>query len=611
MVRILQCILLSSCLGLLSSCISFDNDVDYSGEISMDIELASGGLSFPVGELGKARLDSLIHVSPDGSSLIRVSENGDYYIYKDGVLDAVTVDVEPLQINVEDPEIGLVQLHFADPGLLAGAFAESVSAVATSGFEADIEDETSISFNEKVDDAVVSVNSLLFAYRSPVAMDFSFSGFPESIERLTVRNYSFVFPSFFRLVSDGSDPRVETFGNVMTFNGTVTREELAQNDWTISIRSLYLTGLFFEEPLNTVYEGSERRLVVNDKVLHSGTVAVEGTLSSVAELEGTTLQPAVHFERIDVRSFEGLVSPDIDAVTADFPLNLDDDLDFLKAEDNTFRIRNLGFNVDLISGFSAPLNLNMSMNSWDESGRPVAESVSPDYGMFQIPAAPHGGKMDARIVITDEPGHSGSTADGHIVQVYVSRLSDLVRTIPDRISVSIDAETDVSEDVLHYVEFGSTISVTGDYEVYAPLCFSSASVNYTKVLEDVGDELDDFADKLTDAKIQACGRVVNTVPFDLEVTVVPLDKNGSEIDGDIRFSKAAVKAGSLNSPAITDVVIDAEAHNGRLADLDALKIVVHCADDDGHEAVLNRNEYLEFTNFILNVRDGIILDLDD
>ena len=115
------------CLG---SCISVTDELDLDKKISLDVQVAPGGLSIPVGSLKEILIDSLIKVDGDNSEL-DILKDGLYGFHlivccvfsigcEDSFHTAVDVDAPSNIVNtldVGDLEITVLAVNTEDRGI--------------------------------------------------------------------------------------------------------------------------------------------------------------------------------------------------------------------------------------------------------------------------------------------------------------------------------------------------------------------------------------------------------------------------------------------------------------------------------------------------------------
>ncbi|MBO7260505.1 MAG: hypothetical protein J6U97_03325, partial [Bacteroidaceae bacterium] len=100
----------------LTSCVSTTDELDLNKEIKLDMHIAQSGLSLPVGNLSKIYLDSLIQVDMDDPDALITKLDGSLYgiSIKDSI-DKITIDVDEISFEIDNPEIDPIEISFEDP----------------------------------------------------------------------------------------------------------------------------------------------------------------------------------------------------------------------------------------------------------------------------------------------------------------------------------------------------------------------------------------------------------------------------------------------------------------------------------------------------------------
>lgn len=99
-------------LGL-GSCISFSNELDMDKEISLDMQIAPGGLFIPIGSLDTLYLDSLIKI--DNESMLDTLPGGVYGISMSDSISKIKINVDSWEIDIPSPDIEKISTHFDTP----------------------------------------------------------------------------------------------------------------------------------------------------------------------------------------------------------------------------------------------------------------------------------------------------------------------------------------------------------------------------------------------------------------------------------------------------------------------------------------------------------------
>lgn len=594
----LMLVLCVAVLSSLSSCITHDDNLDLSKKISLDMSLGKEGeIILPLNDLGKYTLDSLIKVNPsDTAKLIQILDDDLYGIRKRGNIKGVEVVISPLDIKIPDPQFAPIELPFADipPVLTKGLVGGTLSA-SFSG-------ESKLNLNEPIDKAVLSVSKLEVKEPAAVSFSLSFNGLPSGLSTISIENLVLNFPDCIELVYSGTDSRVSVSGKSIELNGVVDASELEGGCFRVN--GISFSGLSFNPSLRAVTSGAGKRIVFSSDIDYSGTISVAGTGIDISQLGNVALQMKLSVEKFSASRFVGRAFPSIDKIGEKIPLKLDDDIAFLKSKDNEFEVSDIRININLEDNVSAPLLVDMSVSSKSADGSIIGDDIRPDYGPFEIPAAPDGGILDQSVVLSNQ---FVPYPEEDEINVLVSDFDQLLTTVPDTVSFDIDAETDTTSEN-HSVHFGTTLYVTGNYEVLVPFKFNSIKLNYLKS-QDVYDDLKDVRDKLICADLRINADVINTVPMDVRIKLIPLDGNGKELPEDIMyFREVTVSAGTLKNPQTTNVNIVGMVKKNGLPEWHSIKIQCYCESDEAVE--LKRTEGVSIKNaqlFISNVN----IDLSD
>ncbi len=591
-------------VGCLASCISRDNDWDFSKEISMDVRLASDGcISFPLGDMGRIRLDSLIAIDKsDPDAVVRILYDNIYGIGKSGVFDDVKVSVSPLDISFVNPQFERKSLKF-DSISVSDVIVEGACAFKTSIGQSAVFD-----IDNTIDEAVLEVRELGFGTASELEIGLLFEGIPESVSVLEIDNLDFVFPEDLVLSLDGNDSRLSLKGNTLSINGLVTRAELAEKGGKFTIDGLRVSALHFENPLRSVSTDVGRSIAWKGNVSYSGNVTASGNDVRLSDLNGAAISISASLTPARAAYFIGKVFPAISEINKEFQLRLDEDLSFLSSKENKFNLQQVEIAINLNSDVTVPLMVSFSMDSEDSDGNIIAQNVTPDDGAFRIPAAPVGETRQTNVYVRNNLVVGPMYRDD--IQVRASRLPELISTVPDKVSMSLHAEADTSvteADGLHYVEFGKTMTVSGGYELVAPLTFDDLRLSYTRT-EDAGDDFRDIRDKVISAVVEFSADITNTIPVDLNMTMVPLDINGKDLSSVILFSNIKIAAGSPDNPKGQKVTVKANVTNGDLSAMENMQLRI--IGQGGNGASLRSNGYIEIKNALLRLGD-VNLDLSD
>ena len=591
-------------IGCLASCISRDNDLDFSREISMDIRLASDGfISFPLGDMGRVRLDSLMVIDKsDPDAVVKILSDSIYGIEKSGVFDDAKVSVAPLDITFVNPQFERKSLEFDSLSV------PDVIVKGACAFKTSIGQSAVFNIDNTIDESVIEVRELGFGTASELEIGLLFEGIPESVSVLEIDNLDFVFPEDLVLSLVGNDSRLSLNGNTLSINGLVTRAELAEKGGQFTIDGLRVSALHFENPLRSASTDAGNSIAWKGNVSYSGNVTASGYNVRLSDFNGASISISASLTPTRAAYFIGKVFPSISEINKKFQMRLNEDLSFLTSKENRFSLRQVEIAVNLNSDVTVPLMVSFSMDSKDSDGNIIAQDVTPDDGAFRIPAASVGETRQTKVYVRNNLVTGPS--DRNTIQVRASRLPDLISTVPDKLSISLNAVADTSAtgaDGLHYVEFGKTMTVSGGYELSAPLTFDDLRLSYTRT-EDAGDDFRDIRDEVISAVVEFSADIINTIPVDLNMTMVPLDIDGKDLSSVISFSDIRISAGSPGNPKKQKVTIKANTANGNLSAMENIQLRI--IGEGGNGTSLRSNGYIEIKNALLRLGD-VNLDLSD
>lgn len=580
----------------LTSCVSRSDELDLSRELSLDVRLAEEPVNLPLGDFGKFYMDSLLKVDEnDPDATIQVLSDGVYGLKKSGIIKPVSVTLQQMSVKLDNITLKNIDLDFSSVPVGAGGIG-GIDIPLPLSISTAFADTSKLSIDERIDDAVLALGSLTFD-ESSVSLDFMFSKLPSCLDSVSFNGFSFVFPEFFEVGYRGSDSKVSVEGNVLSFDGTVSAAELRGNNNMLSIGGLCLNGFHFDKAVKTIAESDGRRLVLNDEIIcHGQITAYVGNLT-IENLGRLSMQPILNFGNFGVKSFSGKAFRKFDRVSERIAVSLSKDLDFLKSADNSFSFSDITVSADLISDIAIPLNVETSFSSSTADGQTVCDGVE---SRFLLPAASASGeKRTNHVVFSNSPKSVGPND----ISVLVSNLGELVRQIPDNISIDLCAETDTAKSD-HYVEFGHSYEISGGYDVQVPFKFDALKLGYSKLIDvEIGDDSFINVNEGDTAKLSLKTVIVNTIPLNLQIELTATDKDGKSISDKFGFTGITVAAGSLEKPSETQVELSATVSGACLSELKGLDLKVS-ASDNGHDGVvLNKKEYFEFRNAVLTLED--------
>lgn len=597
--------------GFMQSC-SETADIDLDKDIKKDIQLAPDGLSVPLGDFSRITLDSLFNLSDDDQdNVLRKRKDGTYALSVSGAIDPTSVDVDDIVLTVTDPVIDPVRVAF--DGIVAAL--PDMTPIPGTEIDAPVSFTTDIQIDEVVDDALILVKDVDLQSPAPITVAFSFPSLPSFVSQVEMKNFAVSFPDFIRVRYAGNDPRVTLSSNTLTIEGQIEKAEIA-SDNGFEIPGLYIDGLSFSTPKRTELgsDGKRHFILTAQAVGYDGTIKVSTSDCLAQDMKGQEIDmySVLSFSDMTLGTFTGKLFPRIDPINSSFEMDLGDDAaDILQSDGNSMILSNPEIAIDITTGFSIPFVVDMNISSFDKAGNPICSNVAPDGdGTFVIPASPRG-QTKTTTVLVYRNGTRKLDMASDTVYVLVSRMSDLLSTIPDKVEfeLSVIADTTMTNPAdFHYVNLADDLKLDGAYSVNVPLEFDDLRMSYTKTMDGLSEIFEDID---SDLALQLKAKIVNTIPLDLMISAVPLDVQGNRIDG-VSMTRCDVKAGTEASPSTSDLLIGIDLKSKDASKFDALELNFGFASDPAlGKAVLKASQYVELTNVALCLPDGLTIVIED
>lgn len=270
----------------------------------------------------------------------------------------------------------------------------------------------------------------------------------------------------------------------------------------------------------------------------------------------------------EVKSFSGRIRYRLDGLAID-PVNLTDIPDFLKGGETNIEMANpqiyLQINnpvgdvpLDLSTGLTLTAQRNGLSDLRYTLDRPVV--IDHAYGV----AGPYNFVLSPSSNNLNVP----DMFDSHLQWYQFSTLGSLLATpsswtekgIPDRIAIDLTDAGVPEQDVNGFVIPRTLPAARGQYEIVAPLALNDGShVIYTETRDGWSD---DDLDKLTVTRLVLTAHAKNNCPVSLQLTVVPIDTDGHELD-------AKVQSNTLEANTETELTIEL---TGEVRHLDGIRL---------------------------------------
>lgn len=612
---------------LLPSCVEVNDDYDLSGDIDMTINVG-GDLTLPTSGTVKLKMKDILDLDEDGI-IQAIGEDSVYYLEK-GADKPTTFEFDLPTIDVEDPTLEPFELKFTVPSLdeLLAHFSlpAAIEAVVKAnkdnlamletllGDEARIIRESPelpldrefemLKYDFSMPKEVTGLKYIGFS--QPMQPDFDLSTNMPAGE-LVLHNVNAEFPAM--LNHDNI-----TFGG--TWLGHLNEHGLHQynvpdtvlryNEHTrLNLEFVGIDLTMRPEPENRPWERADHpdgKLHLQEEVAMHGEVMVRGSIMDFISLAGTQFKMVanIKMKAPEIGDVTVMVDPEINPESTTIELN--DLPDFLTENDVTVVLQQPAIRLDIVAEETTTHEpLPVKVECW--GALETDKGVSVYLGSESAPDITIGGKVNSSWCIWD--GTSQPVWGDEYSYYQAENLVNIIREIPERIDMSFDAR--IKQEYIT-IPLGTSYNASIDYNVECPLALAKGSkIVYSETVDGLGADLDGI--EVKELRITAQLHVEdadggNNIPFDkLDLTVMPLDKNGNPIDGVRVDPLVDVNSGD-------EIVLHLTCEEGAMDELESLTFEVAAKVTTDSAAPLSAKTTVQLTNVGIGIIGGVVADLN-
>lgn len=549
-----------------------DSDYDFSG-IDMTFGLGGDGLTLPVSSTDTIKLADVLDL--DGSECVVVKPNGDY------VFEQVGNDVAPAH-----PQIDMITI--SQSSLESTGIPVTIVPVSAGIGEVNVSAEgemLNFTYKGAKPADVVSLDHV--GVDASMTLNISFPDVMK-IAGLSVDEMVVELPSFMEISNVNSSTQYTLNGSRLVFYNIPTNSGLS---FTASIKGLNFKAS--DTSLGSIkIEGNN--IVLKGQVKAGLDITLNNpNISSSASGEITA---SLHLGDIQLQSATGRFKPSIDLDNLG-NVNVTGVPDFLTDGNVVVDL----YNPQILLSISSDMNVQGLISGTITAVKDGVNTAT--VAVNDIRVKPEG--VTNICICRRSEGIDASQFDE--VRV-VDNLSDLIRTIPDRIEFSADAEADASQ-TASFV-FGKSYTIKPSYSIEAPITFDKdAKIVYTDTIADWNNDIKDL-ELADDSYINLSTTIENRVPAYLGVKVEPVDVDGnvmSENEISIKVTPETLQAsedGETSAETPLNIEIR-QAEQGALKRLDGIAFRIEGgASDDGQNPVVGKT--LNSEKHFLIARDIVV-----
>ena len=521
-----------------------DNDFDFNG-IDMTVGLGGDGLSLPVSSTDTIKLADVLEL--DGTECVVVKPNGDY------VFEQTGDDVEPAR-----PEIGVVtvsQNSVESVGIPVTITPGSVSGSVSFPVSGEV---LKFTYSGEKPEEVVSLDHV--GVDAEMVLNITFPDVMK-IDGLSIGEMEIELPAFMEIGNaSASSPCTVQGSRLVLTNVPVDRVLNAR----IAIEGLNFKAT--DTSLGSIRIDGNNNIVLDATVKTDLKVTINNTNISGG---GTgNIMASLQLGDIELNSATGRFNPTIDL----------DNLGSVEVTGVPDFLTDGNVVVDL---YNPQIQINV-----DDI------KIKPN-GVTKVCICRRSEGIDA----------------GQFDEVKViGNLSDLIRTIPDRIEFSAEAMADATQTA--NIELGHPYNIKPSYSIEAPITFDEdARIVYTDSIDGWNNDINDL-ELADDSYISLSTAIENRVPAYLSVKVDPIDVDGNVIDENeisVKVTPATLQASEDGENSkVTPINIEIrQGEKGALKRLDGIAFRIEGgASVDGSNPVVGKT--LNSEKHFLIARDIVV-----
>lgn len=548
-----------------------DNDFDFNG-IDMTVGLGGDGLSLPVSSTDTIKLADVLEL--DGTECVVVKPNGDY------VFEQTGDDVEPAR-----PEIGVVtvsQNSVESVGIPVTITPGSVSGSVSFPVSGEV---LKFTYSGEKPEEVVSLDHV--GVDAEMVLNITFPDVMK-IDGLSIGEMEIELPAFMEIGNaSASSPCTVQGSRLVLTNVPVDRVLNAR----IAIEGLNFKAT--DTSLGSIRIDGNNNIVLDATVKTDLKVTINNTNISGG---GTgNIMASLQLGDIELNSATGRFNPTIDL----------DNLGSVEVTGVPDFLTDGNVVVDLYNPqILLSIDNDMDVHGFvDGTITAVKDGMKTEINVDDIKIKPNG--VTKVCICRRSEGIDAGQFDE--VKV-IGNLSDLIRTIPDRIEFSANAMADATQTA--NIELGHPYNIKPSYSIEAPITFDEdARIVYTDSIDGWNNDINDL-ELADDSYISLSTAIENRVPAYLSVKVDPIDVDGNVIDENeisVKVTPATLQASEDGENSkVTPINIEIrQGEKGALKRLDGIAFRIEGgASVDGSNPVVGKT--LNSEKHFLIARDIVV-----
>ena len=546
-------------LGIAFGIVSCDNEFDLS-DINTDMNVG-GSIAVPIGSTETLTLSRII----DETDELTVDADGNYSLSTNGEMNVDVSKVDIIHIKDLSASPKEIELDFGASSIGGVIPSLDVNLPITTTLVMDaIQDiPTEVEEIDLLD--ILPINTSIIVKLKPKnpSVISKFSG-----AKLT--DFSLIFPKEV-IFAEGIS---ELNYNTNVFKTSYAREFDANGQIVLNLPV---------EGLHNLPNIINHKMAVYEELPCDGRFIATINNVTVEEIDGMTMSVEFVIPDFDVERVKGIINTNVDI--SEELMEMGDLPDLVTDEDTELNVNTVAFKLSLLNPTGVPFDANLHLQAQNANHQPINLPVDV---MVNIKAKQaFGESMTTNLYLTNS--ESLAAPEGY-EKVLVPNLNQLIKKVPEYISVIPDVVINKSQS--HYLELGKEFNSKVIYDVKLPFDFGANShIVYRESIDDLNSDMQDIADYVKNIRIGA--DIFSTIPFNLNIKIVPIDIFGNDMSERLDFTKeVAIDASTDGSTPQKKTISLKEKTQGALKDLERLDLIIE-GNTSAASTVLNSNQYIQ------------------
>jgi len=496
-------------------------------------------------------------------------------IYNSEIPESINLVLDALNINQDlvDGELKLNEpvtvsggvallsgvVNSADIESLAGKKMEVTASTSDLGIQSTslqlndltypYKDTSAINVSNAVPDMLVALDSLFFRDGATLQLSIDVANLPDFGSPLNV-NLVLDFPKMFEF-----QPGYVNDKNQLIINEPLVDGKLSK---TVGLRGLLMDG-----------KNLNGNLTIHEFLSYAAEVSVHSPIVNSDELVGKKITLAVTYKlnNVKFKSLYGKLNPVIPPI--DQTISIKDKINLPDNMDITLDITKPVIAIHTESNVGIPIKANVDVTPIVD-GSPLSSAAQTF--TLNIPKSPSSQEF-LKTTFWISPDSAGMPTGSQFVETQVQKL---LTTLPDEIRLVGPIGADITQQ--HFVDLDAAYQFNLDYEVTIPFAFGKdLKIGINQKIPIDNPKIGEMA-KIAGG-IAVLGTVENSIPLELELTLIPFDKDTIPLD--IEPMKQIISAGAHDGSGVkTNLMLKFNDTHKVLGDLRGFRLEFNATSNE-------------------------------